>query len=786
MAFGTADLILSLLSLLLLGAAAAVSVRLWRSPALADDDETPAGDGAVVIAEEGRVVGMASGARRLFGDAVGEPLRAGIARVLGEDRAEAFGALERLERTGEPVRLLTHDRDGRPLELHGAPEGGRLRVVLRDASLLEERLAAAEAELARRAESHEEQGHVRDTVTALLGCEALIAWSRDPSGAVRWAAGSVEAPDGRVEADRVLAALPRRPQPGGEPVVRTRIEVQGSSGEAVPLHVVEVAGDEGSHGYAVDASASVSAERTLARFAQTMTETFSHLTVGLAIFDRDRTLALFNPALAQMWQVDASRLVSRPSLREILDMLRMNRRIPEVADFRAWRDELLALLEDPDKVDYEALWQLPDGSNVRVFARPHPPGLLAFVFDDVTEQMRLEQRYRHSIELRRATLDRLGEGMAVFGADGRLQFMNSAFHRIWSSDPGSFGPATHARDMVRFCAAASVEEDVWERALSFITAESDRHPWSARLTLGSGRILSTRVATLPDGASMIVFWDITDSENMAAALRERNEALEAAEEMRTAVLERVSQRLRSPLNSILGYARLLGEHEAEGLNARQRGFADGILEAAGRLLDAIDDVTELAALQLEPLHDEHSPHRVWETLELVTALLRPRATAGGAVLEVGEAAEADAHLVSELLALRQIVFVLAARALERARPGGRIVLTARAGGETTLEVEALQSSEDGVLRTCGKETTLVQRLVERTGGEYEIRSDPERHEVREICRFPGALAPAEETVADDFPDDLPEPPELIDDAPDGSDAPADAGEDAAGTSDRRG
>ena len=36
----------------------------------------------------------------------------------------------------------------------------------------------------------------------------------------------------------------------------------------------------------------------------TMTETFAHLTVGLAIFDRNQTLALFNPALVQMWQVE--------------------------------------------------------------------------------------------------------------------------------------------------------------------------------------------------------------------------------------------------------------------------------------------------------------------------------------------------------------------------------------------------------------------------------------------------------------------------------------------------
>ncbi|HUF56301.1 MAG TPA: PAS-domain containing protein, partial [Thermohalobaculum sp.] len=621
----------------------------------------------------------------------------------------------------------------------------------------------AEAELARREDDNSVQSHVHEALTALLEGGNLIAWSRDATGAVRWAGGAVASPTGVISADALLAELPRPPRDGAVPAQRTRLEIVDGQGGSVPLHVVEVAGSEAAHGYAVDATASVSAERTLARFVQTMTETFAHLTVGLAIFDRNRSLALFNPALVQMWQIEASRLVSRPSLRDILDTLRMNRRIPEVADFRAWRDELLALLDDPEKVDYDALWHLPDGSNVRVFARPHPHGLLAFVFDDVTERMRLEQRFRHSIELRRATLDRLDEGLAVFGADGMLQFMNSAFHRIWGSDPASFGAATHARDLVEFCAAASVEAEVWDRALSFITAESERRAWSARLTLGTGRILSARVATLPEGASMIVFVDITDSENMAAALRERNEALEAAEEMRTAVLERVSQRLRTPLDTVFDFARLLSEDESDGLSERQRGFADGILEAAGQLLDAIDDVTELTALQLEPLHDETAPHRVWETLALVAALLRQRAEAKGASLGLAEATEADAHLVPDLPALRQIVFALAAKAIERARPGARIVLAARAAGETTLEVEALQPCEDGALRTCGKPNTLIGRLTERAGGEYELIVDAEREEAREICRFPGVLAPPEEAEPAGLPDP-PEPPELIDEA----------------------
>ncbi len=87
---------------------------------------------------------------------------------------------------------------------------------------------------------------------------------------------------------------------------RFRLEIAGpENGETIALDAIEAAGPDGARlGLAVDASAALEAERTLARFVRTMTETFAHLNVGLAIFDRNQTLAMFNPALMEMWQAD--------------------------------------------------------------------------------------------------------------------------------------------------------------------------------------------------------------------------------------------------------------------------------------------------------------------------------------------------------------------------------------------------------------------------------------------------------------------------------------------------
>src|SRR6056300_930551 len=60
----------------------------------------------------------------------------------------------------------------------------------------------------------------------------------------------------------------------------------------------------------------VAAERSLRNFVQTLSKTFAHLPVGLAIFDQKRELISFNAALVELSTLDPRWLSGRPSLFE--------------------------------------------------------------------------------------------------------------------------------------------------------------------------------------------------------------------------------------------------------------------------------------------------------------------------------------------------------------------------------------------------------------------------------------------------------------------------------------
>ena len=78
-------------------------------------------------------------------------------------------------------------------------------------------------------------------------------------------------------------------------------------------------------------------------------------------------------------------------------------------------------------------------------------------------------------------------------------------------------------------------------------------------------ILQLALSPLPDGASLVTFSDVTDRFRIEQALRDRGDALEAADKLKSDFHRKhVSYELRTPLNTILGFS----EHLATGAPAR--------------------------------------------------------------------------------------------------------------------------------------------------------------------------------------------------------------------------
>src|SRR3546814_5262653 len=82
------------------------------------------------------------------------------------------------------------------------------------------------------------------------------------------------------------------------------------------------------------------------------------------------------------------------------------------------------------------------------------------------------------------------------------------------------------------------------------SATVERKQRSGRVSLTNGRDFEFAAVPLPDGNALFTMLDVTDSRMIETALRERNEALEDADRLKTAFVSNMSYELRTPLTSI--------------------------------------------------------------------------------------------------------------------------------------------------------------------------------------------------------------------------------------------
>ena len=117
-----------------------------------------------------------------------------------------------------------------------------------------------------------------------------------------------------------------------------------------------------------------------------------------------------------------------------------------------------------------------------------------------------------------------------------------------------------------------------------------------KLERNDGSVLDCMTMPLPDGATMLTFQDVTDTENVERALRERNEALEAADQIKVDFVHHVSYELRSPLTNIIGFAHFLGDPVTGPLTPKQAEYLGYITASTNALLAIINNILDLATI----------------------------------------------------------------------------------------------------------------------------------------------------------------------------------------------
>lgn len=341
-----------------------------------------------------------------------------------------------------------------------------------------------------------------------------LIWKEDQSGAVCWANQAYLAlADKRSSASaetvsvwppaRVFDALDRADLKGMDQPRRVKLDLPG---EEAPLWFDVTTRRQGAElvHYAVDAGPVVLAETQGRKFVQTLTKTFAQLSIGLAIFDKQRRLVMFNPALLDLTGLPVGFLSGRPQIGTFLDRLRDRQMLPEPKNYKSWREQVSALENAAVAGTYCENWTLPGGQTYRVTGRPHPDGAIAFTFDDITAEVALTRHFRSELETAQNVLEAMEEAIAVFSPLGTLTMSNTAYAQVWGHSAEGMNDVSLLSE-IGLWQGLTAPTPLWQTLRN--TARSAAKPQSRRDTIRmtDGRPATCRCVPLSGGAMLIAF-----------------------------------------------------------------------------------------------------------------------------------------------------------------------------------------------------------------------------------------------------------------------------------------
>lgn len=493
-------------------------------------------------------------------------------------------------------------------------------------------------------------------------------------------------------------------------------------------------------GYATDITELENAEHQIADYTAAQEDFLESASSAMAMFGSDTRIKFYNQAFTRMWGYDEQWLDTNPKFSEMLEFLRGKRRLPEEVNYKAYKEHRLRLFTDLIE-PREELHFLPDGRTIRSVAIPNHAGGVLLNYEDVTDRLALERNYNTMLAVQRETIDNLHEGVVVFGEDGRVRLINPVFLKIWGLAEKDIVERMHVSEVLERLKDLLIFEDWEEFKQTFIGRLQSRRIEGSRLERKDEKVLEWSCVPLPDGGSLLSYTDITDSTLVERSLRELNDALAAADRLKSEFLANVSYELRSPLTSITGFSEMLRQNYFGELNDRQREYIENIHVSSRQLMELIDNILDLASIEAGYMTLNISEFDIYKMLNSTLMLIKERTKHFNVHTKL-KCKKTIGIMRGDETRVRQVLFHLLSNAVKYSKEDSTIELGAEKGDKGVKiwvrdEGAGIGAEEMGLVFNkfyrgragSGKSGTglglsMVKSFIELHGGHVSIASSP--------------------------------------------------------------
>lgn len=413
---------------------------------------------------------------------------------------------------------------------------------------------------------------------------------------------------------------------------------------------------------------------------------FDQGAVGMALCDTEGTILEVNPAFCS---------ITGYRREELLELSYSDITLPE--DLPIDRDNLGKLVAGIiSTYSIEKRYVRKNGETIwvhltvsKLTAEDGKPVCIIGIAEDISLRKRALARLQES-EKRFSTIANAARDAIVMMDDqGRISYWNPAAKKIFGYDANEvIGRDLHLllapqryHDISRTAITAWGKNgagNVINQQVELVGTRKNGEEFDIELSLSSVLLKGRWVA-------VGIVRDITERKRTAEQLEKALKASEAASQAKLVFLANVSHELRSPLNSIIGFAELLQNEISGPLNPEQREYADNVLNSSRHLLSVISQILDLSKIEAGKMTLESEELCPLEPITMAITMTHAKFQQKG--IQLLEQYSPDIYRTTiscDEVKLRQIVLNLLSNACKFTRTGGTVTVGARIAGRNDI------------------------------------------------------------------------------------------------------
>jgi PAS domain S-box-containing protein len=339
------------------------------------------------------------------------------------------------------------------------------------------------------------------------------------------------------------------------------------------------------------------------------------------------------------------------------------------------------------------------------------------VIRDITDRKKAQDALQHEREFLEKLINAVPLPIFFVDTNGALQRANSALFRFFGLNARStlglrwhdFLPAETA-ERLAMGDLDGKDENIYEAVLSIAQGEERM-------------VQVTKVRFNKSGEGVYgqigVLIDVTERTRTETELRTAKRLADEATKAKSEFLATMSHELRTPLNAILGFSEMISMHALEGDDpSRYRDYAGSIYESGSHLLEIINDILDISAVEAGKLTLHPEDVETASLVEAAERLIQVRAEKRNLRLEV-DLATAPCRLRVDKRRLKQILINLLGNAVKFTPKGGEITLqvhgTPEGGVCFVVADNGIGMDAEGI----AKALTLFGQVDSRLARKYE-------------------------------------------------------------------